>query len=304
MRKDVKMMLPIYWIIFYIMFILYVYGHSKYKARKYNAIIRERDHWYQEVQRHHEETLDSIRYAERLQKSLFPHESQLQELFTTAFLLHIPKDIVSGDFVWWHQKDHKIFIAVADSTGHGVPGAFMSILGLNVFQQCAVKDDLSDPQTIFSQYFANFTPERIRLLDGMDVGLLVIDQNRQELHFAGANRNLYLYRRGELLEFKGNRQSINLFKTEDGIPVFTQETIPYYPGDIVYLFTDGYTDQFGGDQDKKFKIRKFKQLLTRIGAKNLATQKVILAQTFHTWKGSQEQIDDVMILGIQFENII
>ncbi len=248
------------------------------------------------------EITDSILYAERIQRSMLPREEKIRTLFHDVFILFKPRDIVSGDFYWSAEVDDKVIVAAADCTGHGVPGAFMSMLGIAFLNEVVRENGVLRADAILNE-LRNHVIEALQQKgepgeskDGMDVALCVIDRKEKILHFAGANNPLYYIREGELTEIKGDKMPVAIHVRMDP---FTNHTLEIRPGDAFYIFSDGYADQFGGPRGKKFKYKALKELLVTIHAKPMQEQKSILDDTFEKWKGDMEQIDDVVIVGFK-----
>jgi ligand-binding sensor domain-containing protein/serine phosphatase RsbU (regulator of sigma subunit) len=246
---------------------------------------------------------DSINYARRIQQAILPLDNDIRKELPEHFILFKPRDVVSGDFYWFNKKNDKVYIAACDCTGHGVPGAFMSIIGNSLLNEIAHEADASEPGTILN----NLRDKIILALkqrsgeqeskDGMDMMLCCIDRKTNTLTFAGANNPLYLIRNGELKEFKGNKQPIGVYG--DVLKPFTNQEIALLPGDQIYLFSDGYPDQFGGPRGKKFLYTRFKELLVSISARDMNQQAADLERAFWDWKNNQEQVDDVLVIGIR-----
>lgn len=245
---------------------------------------------------------DSIRYAKRLQDAILPDERQ----FENIFVLFKPKDIVSGDFFWFMTKNGKELIAAVDCTGHGVPGAFMSLIGHNSLNKIVNELGVTRPSAILDLlnvevYNALHQREEVsdKVRDGMDISLISYSRQDSLVEYAGAYNSLYLIRNGELEEIKASKFAIgySLREAEEG---FDNHSIKVQTGDHIYLFSDGYADQFGGETGKKFMSRNLKNLLTDIHHKPMNEQKTLLESTFENWKGSIDQIDDVLIIGRSF----
>lgn len=269
----------------------------------------------------HQEMLHSLNYATRLQQSILPKTSIIQEYISDLFVLFKPKDKVSGDFYWWtHIEDHTI-ITASDCTGHGVPGAFMSMLGISFLREIVRKEYITHPGVILRKMrkevikALNQTGESGTHKDGMDMALISINHKTNVLQFSGANNPLYIIRNGELLtedeaiklydfrnydyklfEIKPDKMPISIYEKMDK---FTTHSIQLKKGDQIYLFSDGYADQFGGPKGKKFKYKPFKHLLLENANEPMSTQKEVLTKAFEEWKGKEDQIDDVVILGIK-----
>ena len=247
---------------------------------------------------------DSINYAKRIQEAMLPSEFLFRKLLPDSFIFYNPKDIVSGDFYWVTEKESKIFIAAVDCTGHGVPGAFMSIIGFDLLRNITKERGVENPAQILnllnlgiSETFSRHTNETA-LKDGMDVSLLVIDRNNKVLEYSGAFNPLYIARDNKIIEVKGNRFAVGKMEgNEDN--KFDNHIIPYKDNDMVYIFSDGYADQFGGPLGKKFKFRRFRHLLLTINSLPLTKQKSFLEENFDSWKGQLEQVDDILVIGIR-----
>lgn len=279
------------------------------KSEKENEIFRLKNielvNAFKLIEEKNKNITDSLKYARHIQESLMPGKATLDTHLQDYFVFYKSKDIVSGDFYWLQQKNDKIFFSVVDCTGHGVPGAFISLVGNNVLIQ-AVKDNVSDrAEDIINQTNILFnktirqTLEESTVKDGMDLSFLAIDRKRKELQFVGANHTLVLIRDGSMLTFKGNKFPIGVFIGEE-VKQFTSETIPYKKGDTFYLFTDGYIDQFGGLDNRKYTRKRLYSLLIEINSLSMTEQKEKIISVFNEWLGDQEQLDDVLIAGIRF----
>ncbi|MBN1415033.1 MAG: SpoIIE family protein phosphatase [Bacteroidales bacterium] len=249
---------------------------------------------------------DSINYARRIQNAMLPPMKLLKSYFPHSFLFYQPKDIVSGDFYWINKLYNKIFISAVDCTGHGVPGAFMSIIGFELFRKITNIEGLIRPSDILNKLNEDFHEifrdvENIVLRDGMDVAFCAIDVNDMILEFSGAFHPLYLIRDNKITEIKGDRFAIGLDETNFKDQTFKNHMIPLQEGDLIYIFSDGFADQFGGPEGKKFKYRRFRHLLLNIHQLPMENQQNILETSLREWKGEHEQVDDVMILGIKID---
>lgn len=270
---------------------------------KQNQIISGKNeqlhHAYEQIEEKNNEILDSIRYAKRIQSAILPAKSKMTDLFPDSFVLYLPKDVVAGDFYWLEQKDGKILFAVADCTGHGVPGAMVSVVCNNGLNRSVREHGLTDPGEILDQtrkiVLEEFEKSEEQVNDGMDIALCCLDGN--QLHFAGAHNSLWLIKAGtfEILEIKGDKQPVGKF---DHATNFTTHTVKVEAGDRIYLSSDGFADQFGGEKGKKMKTTNFKKLILSNIARSSNEQKVRLNDAFEEWKGSLEQIDDVCVMGI------
>jgi serine phosphatase RsbU (regulator of sigma subunit) len=267
---------------------------------------------YNIIESQHKDIKDSIHYAERLQNAILPTTAFSQFFGVNAFVLYKPKDIVSGDFYWIELHDgppgRKVLFAAVDCTGHGVPGAFMSIVGHNLLRQ-AVKDNKTKPSEILDELNSglsetlNQTLENSTVKDGMDIALCALSEKADGskiLEFAGANNPLWIIRKdsGKVEEIKGDKFPIGVFIGEE-MHKFANHTLEVFPGDTLYVFTDGYADQFGGGKGKKFKYKPLQELLLSISNRAMPAQRTILEENFLTWKGGLEQVDDILIIGIR-----
>jgi serine phosphatase RsbU (regulator of sigma subunit) len=214
----------------------------------------------------------------------------------------MPRDIVSGDFYWFHKIENKLFAGVFDCTGHGIPGAFMSMLGIALLNETVIRERIIEPDLIL-----NRLREKIietlgqkgivqEVKDGMDGSIISYDLNSRELIYSGAFNPIYIIRENEIIEFRGDRMTLSY---QDIISDFSRKEILTKPGDLVYLFTDGYVDQFGGEWEKKFRRTQFKEVLLKNNKYNLSIQKEMLLATYKTWKGSQDQVDDITVVGLR-----
>jgi ligand-binding sensor domain-containing protein/serine phosphatase RsbU (regulator of sigma subunit) len=255
----------------------------------------------EELARKNNDITDSIRYAKRIQLAILPENSPYPE----TFILFKPKDIVSGDFYWFTEVGEREFFAAVDCTGHGVPGAFMSIIGHNSLTKIVREYGLLEPGKILKQlnkevletlHHRSDSPD---VYDGMDLALVCYDRSDSYLEYSGAFNSLYLVRNGELLETKADKQSIgrSSFNTD---AEFETHRINIEKGDTVYLFTDGYADQFGGEQMKKFKYTRLKEIILKVQNESMSQQRAILDHTIEKWRGDLDQLDDILIIGRRF----
>ncbi|MGE0079655.1 MAG: response regulator [Bacteroidales bacterium] len=254
---------------------------------------------------------DSIEYAKRIQTALLPPAGFLRRSLPEHFILYKPRDIVSGDFYWLMNKDSKIIIAAADCTGHGVPGAFMSMLGTAFLNEIVNK--IVENKHVYSLQ-ANEILNQLRTYiieslhqtgrtdetkDGIDIALCILDYDTKQLQFAGAHSPLYHITQGELKIYKGDPMPASIHQNAE--ISFTNNEITVSEGDVIYLFTDGYHDQIGGPRKRKFMSRAFQELLLKIHQKPMDAQKQILDETIEDWKGSVMQIDDMLVIGLKLE---
>jgi serine phosphatase RsbU (regulator of sigma subunit) len=253
------------------------------------------------------EITDSIQYASRIQSALLPEKEELDKHLPSYFILNKPRNIVSGDYYWLAHKDNKVVVAIADCTGHGVPGAFMSILGLAFLNEVLNQTESISANSILNQLRSHVikslhqTGKADEARDGMEMALCVVDFNKKRLQYSGAFRPLYLIRDKELVEFKGDSMPIGIYSEDD--KSFNNKELILNENDIIYMFTDGYIDQLGGPDRKTFKSKQFKQLLIDIHQKPLNEQKALLEKEYQAWRRDIEQIDDIMVMGIRFANV-
>lgn len=246
---------------------------------------------------------DSLIYAQRIQEALLPSETYFRQYFGDSFILFKPKDIVSGDFYWIEERADKIFIVAADCTGHGVPGALMSMIGHEIVEKTINEDGVEVPSQILAvlnkALEKTFSREKnigniIR--DGMDVGLCIIEKKGKKLRYAGAFLPLYLVRNKSLTEIRGDKIIIGMNPDNRN---YTDHEYDLLENDVIYMFSDGYVDQFGGSENKKFMYRRFRYLLLNIHLFPFADQKSILEENMKNWMGRNVQVDDIMVIGFR-----
>jgi len=249
------------------------------------------------------EITDSIRYASRIQRAILPSDEILLQSLPQHFVLYLPRDIVSGDFFWLSQRGGKIVIVAADCTGHGVPGAFMSMLGVSFLYEIVNKEGIMQPASILNylrdhvKNTLSQTGKRDEAKDGMDNSLCVFDPKEMKLEWAGAYNPLYLIRKGEFMEYKADKMPIAIHMN-DHLP-FTNNEIAVQKGDTFYISSDGYADQFGGTEGRKFMSKKYKEMLLQIWDKPMDEQKEIILNAHLDWKGDHDQVDDILVMGVR-----
>ncbi|PCH91426.1 MAG: hypothetical protein COB85_09075 [Bacteroidetes bacterium] len=247
---------------------------------------------------------DSIRYAKRIQNAIIPPISIVKEYLGDIFILYKPKDIVAGDFYWLEKRQisgrELILFAVADCTGHGVPGALLSVVCHNALNRAVKEFNVTKPGSILDKVseLVNETFEKSEqdVHDGMDIALCLVDKQKSELHYAGAHNPLYQIRKGELNEFKGSREPIPKFRKDKA---FSNEIIQMQKDDMYYIFSDGFADQFGGSHGRKLKYKPFQELLLNNSTLSMEEQHDKLEVFFEKWRGSEEQVDDVCLMGFK-----
>ena len=252
------------------------------------------------IERKNNDILDSLNYAKRIQYAILPPKSFVDDILLDSFILYKPKDIVSGDFYWVERANDNILFAAVDCTGHGVPGAFMSIVGYNGLNQVL---GLENPALMLDQLNELVSntlhqTQNTHLKEGMDIALCQLNRKEMKLSFAGAYNSVYIVRGDVLIEKKGDRFSIGSKHYREN-KKYTHHSIDVQKGDMVYVTTDGYLDQFGGEKNKKFMISNFRKLIKNIAKESPTNQKKTMDNTLAQWKGNHEQIDDICIIGVR-----
>ncbi|MBN2519621.1 MAG: SpoIIE family protein phosphatase [Bacteroidales bacterium] len=272
--------------------------------RRLEQMVEERT---EEVKRKSNEIIESIKYASRIQGALLPSEEYLETTLNNYFVYYQPLNIVSGDFYWVKQIENITIIAVADCTGHGVPGAFMSILGIAFLNELITHRKhvtaagyLTELRELIKKSL-NQTGKDCEVVDGMDMTLVIIDKNQYKMHFAGANNKILILKNNkssatEIIEYKGDRMPVGIHIKEKSN--FTNQEINIHKGDNLYMFSDGIIDQFGGENNKKFSLSQLKQILNEIQFLPMENQKRFIIEKFQNWKNNYYQIDDVLLMGI------
>jgi serine phosphatase RsbU (regulator of sigma subunit) len=250
------------------------------------------------VEAHQKETLDSIHYAKRIQTALISNSDFITQHIPNNFIYFNPKDIVSGDFYWATLHNNKFYLAVCDSTGHGVPGAFMSLLNMGFLSEAIKEKNIEKPNEVF-----NYVRERLTATishdgqkDGMDGILICIDKSHNTIEYVAANNEPILIRNSEILELNKDKMPVGVGERNQS---FTLHAIDLQVGDTLYLYTDGFADQFGGPKGKKFKYKQLNEMLLSAKESSLPEQKDLLSSTFDNWRGNLEQVDDVLVIGIK-----
>jgi serine phosphatase RsbU (regulator of sigma subunit) len=247
----------------------------------------------------------SLQYASYIQKALLPSDNVIIKYLPEHFIMYLPRDIVSGDFYWISKKGNLLYLAVGDCTGHGVPGAFLSILGISFLNHIVDKNLCITASSILNSLrehimkALNQTGDESEQKDGMDLGICIIDFEFNKLQYSGAFNPLYIIKnRNKIIELSGDKMPIGV-AAEIELP-FNNHVIDLEKGDMIYLFTDGYVDQFGGSEGKKFKYKQFRKLLLDINALPVNLQKDSLTDVFNNWKGNYSQLDDILIFGFRY----
>lgn len=280
------------------LFLVLAYRGYKNKQRA-EKLLQEKNH---QIEEKNKEILDSINYAKRIQSAIIPSSKLMSAYLPNNFILYKPKDIVAGDFYWLQPYSETVLFAAADCTGHGVPGAMVSVVCNNALNRSLREYGIFDPGKILDKtrelVLEEFEKSDEEVKDGMDISLCALSLNAKTLYWSGANNPLWILRKNgaEIEEIKPNKQPIG--KYTDAKP-FTTHKITLNEGDTIYIFTDGYQDQFGGDKGKKFKAAQLKELLISIKDEPMETQRNKINDTFEKWKGSLEQVDDVCVIGVR-----
>lgn len=273
--------------------------------RKLNEAYKLLDHQKNLIENKQDDLTASINYAQRIQDSLLPQPEDFAKLFQESFVYILPRDIVSGDFYWFSKVNNKLIIVASDCTGHGVPGAFMSMIGMTILNHLVNYEHIDDPALIISRLDAEicdlliYNNHKEQRFEGMDTAVCSVDLETNEMKFSSAQRPIILMRNGEAITYKGSIYPIGEYY--DSIQkIFTNTSINLEENDTVYMFSDGYTSQFEESGAKKFNYRRFRKLLTDINSRPLKEHPVILDRTLNAWKGTAEQIDDIMVLGFKY----
>lgn len=268
------------------------------------AIAIQQQQYLEIIEQKNKDIQSSILYARRIQEAILPPENMLKDQLGELFVLYKPKDVLSGDFFWAETRENLTYLAVVDSTGHGVPGALLSLMGHNLLNQAVHERNLVRPAAILDylnagiQHTLNQYKTVGELRDGMDIALCVFDHNSMKMQFAAAINPLYVIRDGMLIQSKGNRFSIGSYFDNKMRP-FTNQEMELQKGDMLYLFTDGYPDQFGGDDDRKLSHRRFREDLMSVHHLDVDAQKKLLEDNLAMWMGDGKQTDDICVIGIR-----
>ncbi len=308
--KKAKQIMSYYLLIVIIMTVLIlviVFVAYRIKVRKGKEIVlKNKELAIQKhlVEKKHREIKSSIEYAKRIQKAMLQKEDLLKPDFSPHFIYFQPKDVVSGDFYWSKNFEHHYYVSVTDCTGHGVPGGFMSVLGIALLNEIIRSEKRICPNSILDIWRKNIINELHQSKDtsssrdGMNTVILKIDKDSLEMNYAGAYHSIIIIREGKLIELKTDKEPIGFTYI---MTPFSNHQFQLKKNDLIYLYTDGFVDQFGGEKGKKFKSRRFKELLLTIHTLPLLKQKEVLKRTFNQWKGREEQVDDVTIIGMRIE---
>tara|TARA_R110000782_G_scaffold237188_1_gene323618 strand:+ start:374568 stop:375728 length:1161 start_codon:yes stop_codon:yes gene_type:complete len=275
-------------------------GHNITDRKKAEQELLEKN---VELLQHNKDMLDSIQYASRIQEAILPDVQRIKNTFQDAFVLYQPKDVVSGDYYFFYQKENKAFVVAVDCTGHGVPGALMSFIANGILKEVIIKKGLEDPAEILyaldEELFLalNKNSQNAVTNDGMDVSIGVYDFAEQTFSYSGAFRPLLLVRDGNIIELEANRYPIGFYA--DVKKKFVTQSITMQQNDTFYYFTDGYCDQFGGERKKKFNRKQFKELLLAAQTMEMEEQEAYLQYVLLNWRQDEPQVDDILVMGIK-----
>lgn len=257
----------------------------------------------EQIKQKNNDITDSIAYAKRIQEAILPNKKEIQDYINELLIFYMPKDIVSGDFYWFTQFENKTVIAAADCTGHGVPGAFMSLIGISFLNKIVNEKGITDSDEILNRLRKNVTNSLHQTgkygesMDGMDISLIVYDKNEMTIEFSGAMNSIYIFRNGELNEYAADKMPIGIYEFID--KPFSKQVIEVKEDDVIYMFSDGYSDQFGEKNNQKLKYSNFKKILHNIHQLSIEEQYKMLNDELENWKGKLEQVDDILILGLK-----
>ncbi|MFN5416888.1 MAG: tetratricopeptide repeat protein [Flavobacteriia bacterium] len=318
-KDNEKKQLSIYFalaglsLVFVILLIIFRNNRIKAKTNKkleeQNTLIEAQKETLEEqhflLEEKSKEITDSIKYAERIQGAILPPDQKWNYILPNSFVLNKPKDILSGDFYWIAETESHIFVAAADCTGHGVPGALISIVNFNLLNKAVLERSLETPSEILDAVniwlteSLNQTDSESQIKDGMDISLISINKKNGQIIYSGANNPLYLFSGNELIETKADKFPVGAYINEE-IRNFTNKEIVAKFGDTIYLFSDGFADQFGGEKGKKYKYSQFKEALFKAKDLPIEKQKEFLHKEYRNWRGKYEQTDDILVIGIKF----
>lgn len=258
-----------------------------------------------EIELKNKDIEESLQYAKRIQRTILPSKKDMDEVLEDYFVLYKPKDIVSGDFYWFTKTVDKAFVAVVDCTGHGVPGAFMSLIGYTILNQIVKGENIIQPGLILTELHRHIRQtlkqdsEGSSSKDGMDVSILVFDRYSEKAEYSGAFRPLYLWNGSDLKIIEGDKMSIGGEQLEEE-RIFTNHEFEIEPEHILYMFSDGIVDQFGGPAEKKFSTKRLRDIIVQNHKESMSVQKALFNLEWKEWKGDGPQTDDVTMIGIKF----
>lgn len=293
-------------------FLIFVFNRLQVTQKQKNIIENQKveveqqkyviEQSHEELKLKNKEITDSIVYAKRIQAAILPPQKIVKQYLNESFILYKPKDIVAGDFYWMENTGDTVLFAAADCTGHGVPGAMVSVICNNGLNRSVREYGLTDPGKILDKtreiVIQEFEKSEDDVKDGMDIALcsLKLSESYAKLQYAGANNPLWVVRNEEIIEIKANKQPIGKY---DNLEPYTTHTVELQKNDTIYIFSDGFADQFGGENGKKLKAANFKKILLSMQKENMTRQKELLDDAFGQWKGELEQLDDVCVIGVR-----
>ena len=284
-------------------FLVFIFNRLKLTRRQKEEIDgqkQELEATHEQLAEHHKEISDSIIYAKRIQEAILPAMSSMNESLGDGFVLYIPKDVVAGDFYWMETVGDVVYFAAADCTGHGVPGAMVSVVCSNALSKSLIEEQKLDTGELLDKtrdlVIERFAKSGEEIKDGMDISLCALNKKTRQLNWSGANNPLWLIRNGECLETKADKQPIGNFGSAQP---FQSHQFQLEADDILYIFTDGLQDQFGGEKGKKFKPKQIREILITNAHLSMTEQGQILSDRFHSWKGEMEQVDDICMIGVK-----
>lgn len=275
-------------------------GHDITDRKKAEQKLIEKN---KELEQHNKDMVDSIQYASRIQEAILPDIQKIKNAFADAFVLYQPKDVVSGDYYFFYQRGSKTFVAVVDCTGHGVPGALMSFIANGILKEVIIKKGIEEPSEILyaldDELYTALNKQNSEGItnDGMDVALAIFDSEKNTVNYSGAFRPMLLLRDNELIEFEANRYPIGFYG--DVEKQFVSKELKLQKDDTFYFFTDGYCDQFGGEQKKKFNRKRFKELLLSLQGMEMDEQQSFLKYVLLNWRQEEPQMDDILVMGLK-----
>ncbi|MBL7933221.1 MAG: response regulator [Bacteroidia bacterium] len=283
---------------------VFLRAEAKKEKEKIESLHEELKVAYTEIEENNKNMMDSINYAKLIQEAMLPEKAVLTNYFPNSLIIYRPKDIVSGDFYWFVERDKKLLIAVADCTGHGVPGSLMSMIGYSMLNEIVNVKNILKPSEILARLNVGIrrTLKQDKIgnqrCDGMDIALCSIDRTAKTIEFAGANRHLIFFRDKTLDLIKGDKFGIGGLHNESSIN-FKNNFLSYDEGDVLYMCTDGYADQFGGTKGKRMMTRNMIKILEKSLSFGVNDQEQLLNHWLDKWQGNYEQTDDILLIGIQ-----
>jgi serine phosphatase RsbU (regulator of sigma subunit) len=303
--KDLQRNLTVVCVGLLIALSLFIYRNFRNQKKSNDLLSQEKqlsERLLADIQVKNKAITDNINYAQRIQSAILPDLDLIYATLPHSFVLYLPKDIVSGDFYAYAERKDRVLIIAGDCTGHGVSGAFMSMIGNSLLNQIINEKGIEEPATILNMLNAAVIESLKQNVneshDGMDIAICAFDRDSRLMHYAGANRPLWLVRDKAIHVYKPDKFPIGgLQAARDR--TFTNYTIELQPNDAIYIFTDGYADQFGGPQGKKLMTSRFKEMLLDIQDLTMEAQHNHLKTSFENWKGNEEQVDDVLVIGIR-----